>query len=349
MVGLKILSVTALLAAPLIANPIKGSEDLLPTKVVAQLSEDATPFESIAVRANGDLLVAQHFPNATLYIVEQPTSENPKLSPLHTFNEDNGNGLSGIVETSYDKFVVVVAQFEAITKPPVTGTNALWEISFDSTETSNFTTRRIADIPEAIQLNGLVKVPNCKKNIILATDSGTGVLYRIDVQTGDYSIVLDVPELKITPNSTKTFAFAANGIKIRNGYVNWANSEMDNLFKTAIDGDGYPKSGAPIEKVADVTASWFIDDFAFDERGNIWATTNVANTIVTIKPDGSQRIKVGAEDQLTVGGVSCAAFGRTKADRDVLYGVTFGAVGNPINGTISEPGKIVAVNTRTYY
>lgn len=42
---------------------------------------------------------------------------------------------------------------------------------------------------------------------------------------------------------------------------------------------------------------------------------------------------------------TAAAFGRLKKDTNTLYVVTSGGLGLPVNGTITECGKLVVFNT----
>ena len=82
---------------------------------------------------------------------------------------------------------------------------------------------------------------------------------------------------------------------------------------------------------------------------NIRVTTNTHNTVATIRRDGRQFVAVGSLAEHTVAEGTSLAFSRTSIDWDILYVTTSGGVSAPINGTITEPGKIIAVNTKGYY
>lgn len=73
--------------------------------------------------------------------------------------------------------------------------------------------------------------------------------------------------------------------------------------------------------------------------------TNPNNTVVSINKQGNDIIVAGAQQQSIVAGAIAGAFGRTAADRAVLYVVTNGGLAGPINGTFFEPAKVVAVDT----
>jgi hypothetical protein len=59
------------------------------------------------------------------------------------------------------------------------------------------------------------------------------------------------------------------------------------------------------------------DDFAFDLRGNLYATTNPFNTVLRVAPDGSMTTLLTAADRLD--GPTAVAFGRAEADNFNLY------------------------------
>lgn len=51
---------------------------------------------------------------------------------------------------------------------------------------------------------------------------------------------------------------------------------------------------------------------------------------------------------MTVAGGTTCQFGRGAGDKDVLYVVTTGGMSAPVNGELTEGGKVVAVNTTTF-
>ncbi|EON97825.1 putative six-bladed beta-propeller -like protein [Phaeoacremonium minimum UCRPA7] len=135
-----------------------------------------------------------------------------------------------------------------------------------------------------------------------------------------------------------------NGIKVFHGYLYWANSFEATIYRLKLDAKGYAAKGAKVEPVAVVDAA-FIDDFTIDSTGVIWAATNLDNRVLAIKPFGENVVVEGSLTELTVAGDTAAAFGRLKADKKVLYVSTSGAEGAPVNGTITEGGKVVAIDT----
>lgn len=82
----------------------------------------------------------------------------------------------------------------------------------------------------------------------------------------------------------------------------------------------------------------------------MFVCSNFGNTVFAVDVDGGKGRKtvLGALGELTVGGDTSAAFGRGKGDGNVLYVVTGGAMGSPVNGTLIEGGKVVAVDTKGF-
>jgi hypothetical protein len=145
--------------------------------------------------------------------------------------------------------------------------------------------------------------------------------------------------------------FGINGVKIRDGYLYFRNSDLATIYRIRINPKGYIAHNEKehVEVYADLnTVTTFVDDFTFGDDGTLWAVSNYGNTVVAVSPDGEgNQVVAGEEDQLTVAGGTAAAFARGKTNK-VLYVVTAGGLGKPVNGTIVEPRKVVAVETSGY-
>ncbi|KAH9904864.1 hypothetical protein F4778DRAFT_731036 [Xylariomycetidae sp. FL2044] len=337
----------ALPLVPVYASPFISSRHHeyfpLPSRVVAQLPADETNgfIENIAVRSNGDLLLTTFSPTAALYTIENPSSSTTQLTLLHQF--EGGTSTFGIVETFPDTFVLTSSYLDGLTARP--NTTKLWEVKFDGAKRGSFTTRKIADVDEAQGINGMAAVPGA--NAVLAADLGRGEVCRIDLTTGAYETVLAVPEVQPVPGGA--FVAGVNGLKIHGGYLYWSNSNRVALYRIRINGNGYPVVGAAVEEIATIEGATLIDDFALDAHDNIWAATNVDNSLVVVGTDRSQQVVLGSPTELTLAGDTAVAFGRTPRDRHIAYVTTSGAQLSPVNGTITEPGKVVAVDARGYW
>jgi sugar lactone lactonase YvrE len=177
---------------------------------------------------------------------------------------------------------------------------------------------------------------------VLVADSVLGSVWAVDAATGRYGMVLDFDEL--APPANSSIPLGVNGIHIRNGYLYWSNTAAQAVYRAKITSAGTLAGGARPELVARLET--VVDDFAVDEQGQVWITTNIGNTVELVGKSGKIRTAVGDIGSLAVAGDTAAVFGRGKKDKEVLYVVTCGALVRPVNGTITEPGKVVAVDTK---
>ncbi|KAH7088097.1 hypothetical protein FB567DRAFT_331338 [Paraphoma chrysanthemicola] len=344
-----LLSALALPSSDVKAHP--DSNLPLPATTIAQLDTVPTWLENIAVRPNGDLLVTQLAPAPVLYTVKNPSSKHATLEPIYQWKEPNVTVLLGITETYPDTFAIITGNATA-NATGYAGTFAVWEAKFSSPKSSNPSIRKIANVPEAMFLNGVIPLPG-HPDILLIPDSQFGLLFRLNTRTSKSEVIANRPEFKPYPErQNKTVGFGINGVRIRDGYLYFSNSNLITIFRIALARDGYiaQNGKAKVEIYADLSsATIFVDDFTFSDDGTLWAVANDGNTIVAVAPGGKKvRAVAGAYDQLTVAGGTAAAFGRTKGDRDVLYVCTAGGLDAPVNGSVTEPGKVVGVDTKGY-
>ncbi|KAK5658186.1 hypothetical protein OQA88_2159 [Cercophora sp. LCS_1] len=324
-----------------LSSPVHGllhdrhSKLPLPARIVYRFP-NRTWIENIAVRPNGDLLLTTLLPNASLYTLEDPQSPRARPRLLHTFDVDS---LLGIAESRPDKFVVVGGDFSS-RAVGVPGTFAAWTVDFGSQLGSHPRIRKAANIREAVFLNGVTELPGCGE--VLIADSALGRAWRLDVETGKYTVGIQVPEMAPVPDAP--LKIGINGIHFFKGFVYWTNSFEATLYRIKVGYNGHPTPGSGVEKVAKVDVA-FLDDFTFDYNATAWATTHLDNKLVAIKPNGAAVVVEGSAQELTVAGDTACHFGRTEKDRKVLYIVTDGGIASPVNGTMVEGGKVVAVDT----
>jgi len=81
-----------------------------------------------------------------------------------------------------------------------------------------------------------------------------------------------------------------------------------------------------------------LDDFAFDEKGNLYGSTHVYNNVVRIDPERRTTIIAGLDQG--VAGSTAVAFGRSAHDLHALYVTTNGGMSSPPDGGI-QPGRVV--------
>ena len=115
----------------------------------------------------------------------------------------------------------------------------------------------------------------------------------------------------MTPDPT-VFAPGPNGIQFYGGELYVANSSTARIIAISMAGDGLP-GGVREHAVLPFGG----DDFAIDAQGNLWMTTDPANRLLRVAPDGSTQIVLGPGDLLD--GPTDAAFGRRGDNRFDLY------------------------------
>jgi sugar lactone lactonase YvrE len=306
----------------------------LSAQTLFQFEKVGTWLENIAVRPNGDLLVTLLLPNASLYTLKRPYSTHREFSLLHTF--DDASGLLGITETETDTYAILSLQSSNISASG-SGGCTVWGVSLVQ---DSLNVRKIANLPDVMVPNGITSIPG--SFAVLVADSIGGTVTRCDTRTGICETVLKVPETVPVPNSTQVLGI--NGIHYREGYISWSHSGLDTIFRIRVDRQGYPAANSKIEALGTVDAV-FIDDFVVDNAGRFWIAANPNNSIILLGRDGSSNVVAGSLTELTVAGCTAAAFGRTVQDNRTLYVVTSGALRAPVNGTVSEPAKVVALDT----
>ncbi|RFU34789.1 hypothetical protein B7463_g1536, partial [Scytalidium lignicola] len=321
------------------ALTVKPRQELpLPVETLTHFNVTPTWLENIDVRSNGEVL-ATNIGEGILYGLTPSSGQLPRV--VHSFLESNGlNTLLGIVEFSPDVFAVVVGNNSNLL--PIADTFSLWRVDFHSNPTN---VSKIADLTGAQLPNGLAVISE-NDELILVAESAFGEIWSVNVNTGVIATTVKVPEMY--PVGAGAVPLEVNGIKVRDGQLYWTNTLLESLYRVQIDSQGYQKNGSQVHTV--VQANYLIDDFTFDPLGNIWLMGNGNNTLLVVPEGSSSVIPVAGNNFSTIlAGCSASHFGRTANDFYVLYATTTGGVYYPVNGTITEPGKIAAIDTRGYY
>ncbi|KAH8671596.1 hypothetical protein BX600DRAFT_510261 [Xylariales sp. PMI_506] len=320
---------------------------------IFQLDDTGTWMENIAVRSSGALLTTLMWPEPSLYQVSEPWSDSPGAELLYTF-PGVGN-LLGIAEFAPDVFAIAAGNLTA-DSVGIPDSFSIWEVDFNQGSYATagalpFTVRKITDIPDALFLNGVATIPavGSAGPVILICDSTLGLVFRVDPRTGSHAVALQEPEM--APIAGATPLIGINGIKYADGYLYFDNSFATTIYRIdiAADGSGPASPESSVETVAVVGDAPFLDDFTFGPGGStsdIWVTTHPGNTIERVDvATGESLVVAGSSASLTIAGCTAAEFGRTPHDWDTLYVVTDGGTVAPVNGTITEPAKVVAVDT----
>ncbi|KAH8879526.1 hypothetical protein GQ53DRAFT_854614 [Thozetella sp. PMI_491] len=314
----------------------------LPTRQVAQFSV-GTWIENLYVRSDGNILLTTLLPNASVYLVSHPASAHPDVSHVHTFGEVDG--LLGITETEPNVFAVLAGNSSSPGQA-ISGTQSAWELDLRA---STPLVRQIAAVPEAGFFNGVERLPGSPTTILIS-DSALGRVWRLDTRTGQYEIAIEDPTM--VPVQDALLPIGINGIRLHQGYLYWTNTFRASIYRLRITEEGFRVPGAIVELVVHDTEVLGFDDLYFGpgDYDIIWTPTNLDNRLVAVNERANETATIvdGATDSLALAGGTACRFGRGPTDRKTLYVVTDGGLGSPVNGTLTEGGKLVGVDTTSF-
>lgn len=292
-------------------------------------------FENIAVRPNGKLLLTTLAPNASIYEVSNPAVPG-KAQLARLVTVPGITSLVGITETSPDTYAFIGGNFTAT--GGVKGSWSIWTANFHK-NCDQPEVKVVAHLPDALLPNGATTVLG-NKDLILVADSFNGLVYHVNLATGQSEVSQDFTEMK--SGSDKPTAVGINGLHIRAGYLYWTNSVKHTFFRVKVTNDGHTAPDAHVETVA-VLNTTFLDDFSFGpgHEDIAWVASNTDNTLLAVNRHGKSMVVAGGTDSFTVAKSTACQFGRTKDDKKILY-VTTG--GQTING-VTEGAKVEVIDT----
>lgn len=197
------------------------------TRLVYQFP-DPTWIENTAVRSNGELLLTILRPYGALYLLAEPFDSQPRILLIHNFT--SVSGLVGITEVKHDLFVATGGNFTT-SGLSTSGSSCVWTVDFRANKPIvKFVTR----MPEAGLLNGVERIDKHETgDEVLIADSTRGLVLRLDIASGDSSVVFQGVEMTAPPNAT--FPIGINGIHLFDGYLYWSNSYDVSMYRTRVD------------------------------------------------------------------------------------------------------------------
>ena len=136
-----------------------------------------------------------------------------------------------------------------------------------------------------------------------------------------------------------------NGIQIQNSYLYFTSSTQGLFARVAIHPNG--TAAGPIEVVASLGG--FGDDFALDRAGDAYIGTNPDDTLIKVTPAGNVTLVAGNINSTAVAGATSTHFGRTAADKSILYITTSGRFTNAAGQQTFIPGEVIAVHGLQYW
>ena len=279
------------------------SEEIVPAQTIASFPVN-TFLENIAVDSQGDLFITS-YEAGNIYRVTA-TGEITEVANI------NGNA-AGIAIEPQGYLLVAGATKEKIA--------TVFRIDSDGLVEDLIT------ISAAIFLNGMTSLIDHR---YLIADSYKGAIWEIDAVEKTARIWLQHERLARS-NPNHPFP-AVNGLKIYSNTLYASNTQRQHLIRIPIQPDFTP--GSPEVFLTNLN----LDDFAFDQQGNLYGTTHVYNSVVRIAPNG--QITTIATAQQGVTGSTALAFGRTVGDRTGVYVTTNGGMSLPLP-TGLEASKVV--------
>lgn len=202
----------------------------------------------------------------------------------------------------------------------------LWRLRLDGS------VEEVLTLPGAALPNGMDRL---LPGAFLITDSIRGLIWRADVVTKSVTLWSDDAHLGGFNPEIKPAIPAANGLRVHGAHVFVANMSGQKLLRFPVQADG---SAGPAEVLhRDV----FIDDFAIDAAGRIFATTHTHNTVIRLDPDRS--LTVIATLAQGMQGATSAAFGRTPGLERTLFVTTTGGSYVPPTWGVEE-AKVVRLD-----
>ncbi|KAH8664710.1 hypothetical protein BX600DRAFT_464894 [Xylariales sp. PMI_506] len=255
-----------------------------------QLFNFSITIENSALRPNGKLLLST-FTNASLFTLD-PSSEAPIAELVDEL--PGATAICAIATIGYDKYAIVGG---------IRGNyNYTNETIFTVDYSGNLSTPIIeiaATAPNATMLNGMTSLSEDAPHILLAGDSRQGALYRIDLDAGTPAELVFQDE-QLTAPENASVPLGINGLKTRDGYVYFTNSERYTFGRIPVNADGTEFGAIEIVSYLNTTSvgyDW--DDFIFDTAGVAYLA-QPPNAIARILPDGTQTLFAGGGDDYTM-------------------------------------------------
>lgn len=193
----------------------------------------------------------------------------------------------------------------------------------------------IANLTDVVLPDGVATLP-ADSSVVLVSDAARGVIWRVNIATGDYSVAIDDAAFK----PTDEVPLGVNGIHILNSELYFTNLATNSVGKVTITPNGSTASAVQILTTEALAA----DDFALSDNGIVYAAG--ANTMWQVSAGGHIVAFVGDPGSTVLQGIKSARFGRTALDKDVLYLSTQGGLLEDPPGSAIHGGQLLAVDVK---
>lgn len=360
-------------ASPLVRNP-KGENylekvDSGPTNVTHQLSlspnivhemPKGTWLENLAIRQTDGNALVTDLSAPDIYFFSTTT----QFEPIKIASLPEATGCLGIAELSLDVFYVIAGNWSNTTVTSTPGSYSIWQVdmqswSWDSEGHENPTVSKVVDLPDSGFLNGM-DVLNPVSGVLLVGDSSNGVVWSVNVRTGQISVAINDTSMAPIPKSDGGFDLGINGVQIRDNYLYYSNSDHATLHRIPIDVRVGFATG-PAEQLANFSGmGLFPDDFAIDFFGNIWMTLDVGSGLALLRnatatsfveKNTTLEVVANSTQNPRIQGWTSARFGKKRDDvaQQSIYVTTNGGAANYANESWVGGGMLVKLDTEDIF
>lgn len=188
-------------------------------------------------------------------------------------------------------------------------------------------------VPGSLFLNGFTPGP---PGTGYAVDSIVGVVYAIDLDSGDSTVV--VSDERLQKISAEPMLPGANGIKATPQELYITNTDRALVLRAALDG-----RGTPTGEVVTLAEHLRGDDLAVASDGDLFITNHIHNTLIRFDPRTGTRTAIAGPEQGMAGSTACV-FGTDPDEQTSLFVTTTGGIVMPPEGVV-QPAKLVRLET----
>lgn len=324
---------TFLLSTLVTAAPTVSPRAAPQAKTVYQFPTPGTWMENIFSTRNGSVLSGRIFP-AELYLIDPNSPTNAQTTRLvNAFPASVGNSVFGIAEPTQDLFAVLVGNTSETGAGASPGSFSVWNVDFRSGKAK---VSKIAALPNAVFPNGMTSV---NSRTLLIADSTAGNVIALNTETKVAKVVIDDASMKFGADAFVPLGI--NGIKIGGKSKNtlyYTNTYSNSLHRVQVNTD----TGAAVSAFTTIATGLIgPDDLAVTDAGVAYVAENFGNSIARVSSAGVVERVVGGITSSVVAGPTSVTLGRGSKDSGSAFVSTNGARNSPVNGTFTEPGKIV--------
>lgn len=201
----------------------------------------------------------------------------------------------------------------------------------------NGETSPLITLADAVFLNGMTHLAG---NRYLIADSYKSAIWEVDCETKTARVWLQSERLAHAKDPFHPIPMfpGTNGLKIYDNALYISSTQQQFLLRVPLNEDFSPG------ELEVFLTNINLDDFAFDEAGNLYGTTHIYNSVVRIGQDRVVTVIAEAEQGLT--GSTAAAFGRTDKNKSAIFVTTNGGV-SFLPPEQAQTGKIVRLEVGT--